>query len=262
MAKTVTANTPIDKVNGIKINTSLIQTKKCYKYTSREVKYVVMHYTGNASDTARGNASYVINGNSDVSAHYFVDDNNIYQSVPFVCGAWHCGDYEYFGGARNGNSIGIEMCTSGNYKMSAKTIENSAQLCASICKVIGIQASGVDAYVVRHYDVTHKRCPAPWVDDNSAWIAFKTRVKALLGGVTAKPTAKPTASSYKVKILDDDLNIRKGAGTGYQVVGQIKDHGVYTIVETKGTFGTAGSWGKLKSGAGWISLNKCFVKKV
>jgi hypothetical protein len=66
----------------------------------------------------------------------------------------------------------------------------------------------------------------------------------------------------KVKILDDALNIRKGAGTQYDIVGQIKDHGIYTIVETKGTIGNSGSWGKLKSGAGWISLASCYVKQL
>ena len=48
----------------------------------------------------------------------------------------------------------------------------------------------------------------------------------------------------------------------YAGVGRASVKGIYTIVETRGTVGKAGSWGKLKSGAGWISLNKCFVKQV
>ena len=78
---------------------------------------------------------------------------------------------------------------------------------------------------------------------------------------TNKPSST-SSTSFKVKILDDCLNIRRGAGTSYAVVGQIKDHGVYTIVEVKGTFGKSGSWGKLKSGAGYISLYSGYVKKV
>lgn len=70
------------------------------------------------------------------------------------------------------------------------------------------------------------------------------------------------ADDLKVKVIADNLNIRKGAGTQYDIVGQIKDNGIYTIVETKGTIGNSGSWGKLKSGAGWISLNSCYVKQV
>ena len=44
---------------------------------------------------------------------------------------------------------------------------------------------------------------------------------------------------------------RKGPGTNYAVTGVIRDKGTYTIVDQSGT------WGKLKSGAGWISLNYC-----
>lgn len=80
---------------------------------------------------------------------------------------------------------------------------------------------------------------------------------------TTTPTQQPQPSgSFRVRIKDNNLNIRSGAGTNYKVVGQIKDHGVYTIVETKGTVGKAGSWGKLKSGAGWISLNSIYVTRL
>ena len=44
------------------------------------------------------------------------------------------------------------------------------------------------------------------------------------------------------------LNIRKGPGTNYDVAGCIRDKGSYTIVDEQD------GWGRLKSGAGWISL--------
>ena len=59
---------------------------------------------------------------------------------------------------------------------------------------------------------------------------------------------------YLVKITVNDLNIRSGAGTNYQIVGNIQDKGVYTITEEKKGQG-ASLWGKLKSGIGWISLD-------
>ena len=62
------------------------------------------------------------------------------------------------------------------------------------------------------------------------------------------------ATSYRVKITADVLNIRKGPGTNYGTNGSIKGGGIYTIVaESTGTGAT--KWGKLKSGAGWISLD-------
>jgi len=74
------------------------------------------------------------------------------------------------------------------------------------------------------------------------------------GKTPVVPEQKPSAVPYRVRVTADVLNIRKGAGTGYAVAGQIKGGGVYTIVEEKDGTG-AKSWGKLKSGAGWISLD-------
>ena len=63
-----------------------------------------------------------------------------------------------------------------------------------------------------------------------------------------------TATSYRVRTTADVLNIRKGPGTNCGVAGQIKGKGIYTIVaEAAGPGAT--KWGKLKSGAGWISLD-------
>ena len=51
-----------------------------------------------------------------------------------------------------------------------------------------------------------------------------------------------------MKVTATALNVRKGPGTGYAIVTTIRDKGVYTIVEEQN------GWGRLKSGAGWISL--------
>lgn len=62
---------------------------------------------------------------------------------------------------------------------------------------------------------------------------------------------------YRIKVNDDTvLNIRKGPGTNYAKVGSITNNGVYTIIEESTGTG-AKKWGKLKSGAGWISLDYC-----
>ena len=74
-----------------------------------------------------------------------------------------------------------------------------------------------------------------------------------------KTSAAATATSYLVKVTTDVLNIRKGPGTNYGTNGDIRDKGVYTIVAESDGPG-ASKWGKLKSGAGWISLD--YTKKV
>ena len=93
---------------------------------------------------------------------------------------------------------------------------------------------------------------------NSDGIIFSTQKTGAITGVV-KPSAvitsnAPTAStSYLVKVTADALNIRKGPGTNYAIVGCITDKGSYTIVEENN------GWGKLKSDAGWINLN--YTKK-
>ena len=76
--------------------------------------------------------------------------------------------------------------------------------------------------------------------------AVQAKVNELVNG---SKTSSFTA--YKVKVTTSALNIRSGAGTNNKVVGVIRDRGVYTIVDEKS------GWGKLKSGAGWISLKYC-----
>ena len=69
------------------------------------------------------------------------------------------------------------------------------------------------------------------------------------------PDVKPVDSSFKVRVKISDLNIRKGPGTNYDRIGYFLNPGVYTIVEVQNGTGSKTGWGKLKSGAGWISLD-------
>lgn len=184
MAKKITTGFITDKINGIKVDTSLKCNAGNYNnQSSRDIEYIVMHYTGNKKDNAKNNAKYFTSPNRGASAHLFVDDTSIYQSVELRDKAWHCGTSNayYHKTCRNSNSIGIEMCcTAGNYKISTKTQQNSAFLCAYLCKMIGIKAADVDTYVLRHYDVTHKNCPAQMVSSSIEWKNFKTMVKNIL----------------------------------------------------------------------------------
>lgn len=60
---------------------------------------------------------------------------------------------------------------------------------------------------------------------------------------------------FTVKVSISDLNIRKGPGTDYAKTGKFTGKGVFTIVEVKSGQGSTAGWGRLKSGAGWISLD-------
>lgn len=184
MSRTISDSYPIKAFNGIGVNTSVpCSSANYYSYSSRIVKYIVIHYTGNSKDTAKANVSYFNSGSRGASAHYFVDENSCYQSVALNNAAWAVGGTKVYKHTecRNKNSVSIEMCCSGNYRVSDTTINNTAYLCAELCRYIGITADEVDTYVLRHYDVWNKSCPAQWVTGNG-FSEFKEKVKAILNG--------------------------------------------------------------------------------
>lgn len=142
---------------------------------TQPVRYIVMHYTANNGDTARNNCDYYHRaGGLQASAHYFCDEHGAMQSVRECDTAWHCGARAYWHPeCRNANSIGIEMCSrkraDGSYYILPETVANAAALAKNIMQRYGIDTD----HVLRHYDVTGKRCPMPWVDDPAQWTAFK-----------------------------------------------------------------------------------------
>ena len=141
---------------------------------TRAIKYIVIHYTGNDGDTAFSNCKYFKGANRNASAHYFVDEQEVWRSVPDGDKAWHCGGSTYYHPAcRNANALGIELCSrkdkNGNYYFKPETVELAVQLTRAKMAEYNIPAENV----VRHYDVTHKICPAPFVHDETAWATFK-----------------------------------------------------------------------------------------
>lgn len=253
MSKTIKTGFISDKINGIKVNAALkCDSDNFNNMSSRKVSYIVMHYTGNKKDTAKANANYFASPDRGASAHLFVDDTSIYQSVELRDIAWHCGTRGtyYHSKCRNSNSIGIEMCcTAGDYKISDITIKNSAYLCAYLCKAIGIKAKDVDKYVLRHYDITHKICPAQMVNEPKEWKEFKQMVKNIL----ENKKVDGTIDSYLVKIISN-TSVHVEADKKSKVSTKVKKNEVFTIVDEKD------GWGKLKSGAGWIYLKR--TKKI
>lgn len=133
------------------------------------IEYIVVHYTANSDDTAQNNLDYFARTKTGTSAHYFVDENEVCQSVKDTDVAWHCGSknprHPY---CRNANSIGIEMCNSvGGVPEAVR--DRTAAFVRQKMKEYGLDVN----HVLRHYDVTGKRCPAPWVDNPAEWMEFK-----------------------------------------------------------------------------------------
>lgn len=190
-------------------------------YEGNNVEYIVIHYTGNINDTAKNNADYFYRENRNSSAHYFVDDNEIYQVVEEYNGAWHVGDGHNKYGINNKNSIAIEMCGTDNGNISEKTVENTLELTRQVMSKYGID----EDHVVRHYDASRKNCPSAFnVNNWSRWWNFKDRL--------SNQNSNNNQSDYKngdyncdAKITADVLNVRDSRpqnGNLGNIIGQLK----------------------------------------
>lgn len=143
--------------------------------TNRRKNWIVIHYVG-AVSTAKNNVDYFYNTDRKSSAHYFVDEKEIWQCVDDSNIAWHVGGAKtYYNDCRNQNSIGIEMCCktdeAGELYIDKQTVQNTIELTRYLMEKYGIDFD----HVVRHYDVTRKLCPAPFVDEE-LWSDFKRRL--------------------------------------------------------------------------------------
>lgn len=78
--------------------------------------------------------------------------------------------------------------------------------------------------------------------------------------LTVVKVATDESKSFRVQVEVTNLNVRSGPGTNYSKTGKYTGKGVFTIVEVKSGIGSKAGWGKLKSGAGWISLD--YAKKI
>lgn len=245
----------------------------------RPLKYIVIHFTAGTHSrkgAAVNTCEWWKKPDTAASADFVVDDEMIVQYNPDVENryCWHCGGAKYsgtkggkmHGAVTNYNSIGIEICSSNStgktpiandksWYFTDAVLKNAHDLTCHLMETYGIDAD----HVVRHYDVTGKICPGiiGWNADSGSegeWARFKASLKsenpAPVQTEESKPAEQTAQVEMIVRVVADVLNVRKGPGTGYAKVTTIKKGEAYTIVETN----EAKTWGKLKSGAGWISL--------
>lgn len=170
------------------------------------------------------------NGWTCIGYHFFVrKDGSIYRGRKESTVGAHAG---------NNNSDSIGICAEGNFENETMP---EAQKNALIELVGYLKGKYGISKIQKHKDVNATACPGK-----------NYPFDEIVNGKISEP--EHTVNSYLVKITANVLNIRENAGTNYNVTGQIKDKGIYTIVAEKQGQG-ATLWGKLKSGAGWISLD-------
>lgn len=252
-----------------------LEKNGCFKSARKltEVRGVLIHDTATPGATpeafARSWNTLRPNGRP-VCVHAFADDKKIINTLPYGMRCWGCGS-----GARgSGNDyyIQIEICDNKEiyinngweYKTTDK--DTTFRYVNDVADVVSTWAAqrlfeaGITEVsknsVTSHYEA-HKMGLASnhadpmgflrlgGLDMDKLRIMISVKLAKLLNG---SPDVLEPSENFLVKVTTSWLNVRSGPGTSYNILGSIKDCGVYTIIETDG------SWGRLKSGAGWISL--------
>ena len=160
------------------------------------------------------------------------------------------------------------------YYVGSKEGEKLAKLCEKYTKALGQNSRGIKSgkhlYFVKNTKMPAVLSECAFVDNDADNDIIDTVAEQKAFGIAyakaileyfniaylsedTKTTTKES-ESFKVRVSITNLNIRSGAGTDFAKRGIVKP-GVYTIVETKNGKGSSKGWGKLKSGAGWISLD-------
>lgn len=226
--------------------------------------------------TAKQGCDYFATTDRQCSANYVVGkDGSIGLSVDEKDRSWCSSN-----GTNDNRAITIEVAsdTTHPYAVTAKAYAALLDLVTDICKRNGIKKlvwstnkndrvnhrNGCNMTV--HRDFANKACPGEYLYSRHGEIAAEVnrRLQGASngGGVVVTPTAAEnptggttgaTVTPYHVRVKITNLNIRKGPGTNYGATSYIQP-GIYTIV-AESTGKGAAKWGKLKSGAGWISLD-------
>lgn len=182
----------------------------------------------------------------------------------------------YLLGAKNGSKLrydGLKGCT--DYKKAVQIIKDGGY--ATSLTYVDNLCSIIERWNLTQYDAKATDTAVQWYRVRKSWADSKSQIGAFKVLSNAKECADknpgysvfdvngvniytPKTSSsvpFLVRVSISDLNIRKGPGTDYAKTGKYTGKGVFTIVEVKSGKGSTAGWGRLKSGAGWISLDYC-----
>lgn len=270
----------------MKIIQSILTKNDCYKAGRKiTVKGLMLHSVGCPQPKATVFTGQWNKPGIEKCVHGIIDGNtgDVIQLLPWNHRGWHGG------GSSNNTHIGVEMCEPACIKyvggatftcsdtatakaVVQRTYDTAVQLFAHLCKQYNLNPLG-DGVIVSHAEGHKRGIASNHADPEHLWKqlgmgytmdTFRKAVKAAMtDGVNTSATTATAGGfkAYKVKVVCSSLNIRKTpTWANSDVVGVIQDQGVYTIVGETMLGGT--KFGKLKSGAGWISLASPYVKSL
>lgn len=264
---------------------SYMTNNPCYRANKRiTVKGLMLHSVACAQPSAK---VFINNWNNErytaACVHAFIDatTGTIYETLPHEMRGWHCGSG--LNGSANNTHIGVEMCepsqiryaqsgdkfTVDSKKLSAakkaveRTYNAAVEYFAYLCNLFDLDPK---TDIISHSEGAKRGIASGHSDPEHLWNGlgmgytmdtFREDVEIELEKLAdVKPVENP-ASVFKpilYRVKSEVLRIRKGPGTNYDANGYT-GVGVFTITEIKAGPGSTKGWGRLKSGAGWISLD-------
>lgn len=266
----------------------LLTQNDCYKANQQiKVKGVVVHSTGANNPYVK---RYVQPADNDPNAEgllnkigvnrYGNDWNNpnVYKCVTYFIGkladesvgivqalpsnwrSWHAGTGTS-GKSANDSHISFEICedalTDATY--FNQVYKAAVELVATLCKQYDLDPLA-DGVVICHKEAWRRGIASNHIDVEHWFPKFGKTMDDFRQDVADKmgkqPQPEPTPSIEEYNIISDTsvLNIRKGPGTNYAVIGQIKDKKRHVII-AESTGQGAKLWGQLKENNGWIALD-------
>lgn len=227
-----------------------------------KVKGVILHYTANPSATAKNHADFFDGDDGGAyryaGCHLFVDKKEKRLIVPLSEVCYHANDktskVSKLGKNANFSTVGIEMCIEKNGSIHKDTYAKTLELTIHLCKKYKLDED--DLY--RHYDITGKNCPKPWVENPKEWTKFKADVKKGLNPPKKSTPAPPKNESSEgtVKVLVNELWYYNKPDWKAKA-GLTKKNDVFTVIDTLTVNGS--KMLKLKSG-NYLTANTKYVK--
>lgn len=271
----------------MKIIKNYLTNNKCYKAgRTITVRGLMLHSVGCNQPSAEVFARKWNDPNMSrlICCHGMIDGNtgDVWQFLPWNHRGWHGASGK--AGSCNNTHIGVEMCEPACIRyvggsrftfaeadraqavaVARRTYDSAVQLFAMLCRQYGLDPLQ-DGVIISHKEGYARGIASNHGDPEHLWRQlgmgltmddFRQAVKAAMGGATEPEPEAPAgdAPPYRVRVTSDRLNIRTGRGTDYAKTGRYTGKGVFTLVDVKTGQGSKAGWGRLKSGAGWISLD-------
>lgn len=257
------------------------------------IKFIVVHYLG--VDGQNPDLYCVGAGDCGYGGHYNIFWNgDIYKAAdPRTAVVWHCGGgrqgYDpgsgtYFGICTNYNSIGIECSVhnDGAWYFTTETQESLVYLVSTLMDEYGIPMD----HVIRHWDVTGKNCPAPYVENTKhrtswTWDEFKKKLAdyrsgkgdedKMISDVFKTARMKDGSDKYKYRYVNVNqgsyLNVRLAPSADAPIHpywGKLgRNNGVKEILQFTNGWSLVMIWAGAGSGTvGYVNSSYLSAKKV